>query len=369
MEWTINEFEKGGLKMIDLKCMIKSLRLAWLKIIFSENEGTWKNYLRHLFLGLGGLFFFSCNFNIKDYTISSLFYSEILTWWSESRENFASTKDWRNIIWNNKEIRINNSPIFYKNFFDSGIVLTSDLMFNLNSTESFSFIKSRVDKTNFLTWAGLRQAVPREFKNNTMPPISSPSFVINNNVFDITKKKSKHYYSLLINKKAQFPSAFNKLQSEFHFSIDSLQKVFMLPDKVALEPYVKAFQYKILNSILYTNTKLYKIGFSTCNKCTFCQLDFWNEFEQYWFSITKERICLSRKDIIVGIITRSCPLLNYLLIIAKLYLWECRRNQTFPNVMAFKFKVQLKYETELYIARTSNNVNFLKEKWAGFEYS
>ena len=382
---TINEFEKGGLKMIDLECMIKSLRLAWFKRIFSENEGTWKNYLRHLLLGLGGLFFFSCNFNIKDYTISSLFYSEILTWWSEFRENFASTKDWRNIIWNYKEIRINNSPIFYKNFFDSGIVLASDLMFNLNSTESFSFIKSRVDKTNFLTWAGLRQAVPREFKNNTMPRISSPSFVINNNVFDITKKKSKHYYSLLINKKAQFPSAFNKLQSEFHFSIDSLQKVFMLPHKVALEPYVKAFQYKILNSILYTNTKLYKIGFSTCNKCTFCQLDletlhhllyscphsktFWNEFEQYWFSITKERICLSRKDIIVGIITRSCPLLNYLLIIAKLYLWECRRNQTFPNVMAFKFKVQLKYETELYIACTSNNMNFLKEKWAAFEYS
>ena len=293
---------------------------------------------------------------------------------SEFRENFASTKDWRN-----KEIRINNSPIFYKNFFDSGILRTSDLFFNLNSTESFNIIKNRVEKTNFLTWAGIRHAVPRESKN-MMSPISSPSFVIDNNtcnnVFDITKKKSKHYYSLLINKKAQFPSAFNKLQGEFHFSIDSLQKVFMLPHKVALEPYVKAFQYKILNSILYTNTKLYKIGFSLCNKCTFCQSDletlhhllyscphsktFWNEFEQYWFSITKERICLTKKDIIVGIITRSFPLLNYLLIIAKLYL---------PNVMAFKLKVQLKHETELYIARTSDNMKFLREKWATFESS
>ena len=78
-------------------------------------------------------FFSNCNFDIKDYTFNSLFYSEILTWWSEFRENFASTKDWRNIIWNNKEIRINNSPIFYKNFFDSGIVLASDLLFNLRS--------------------------------------------------------------------------------------------------------------------------------------------------------------------------------------------------------------------------------------------
>ena len=207
-----------------------------------------------------------------------------------------------------------------------------------------------------------------------MPPISSPSCVINHNVFDVTKKKSKHYYSLFVNKKAQFPSAFNKLQGEFHFSIDSLQKVFMLPHKVALEPYVKAFQYKILNSILYTNTILHKIGFSICSKCTFCQSDLetlhhllyscphsktcWNEFEQYWFSITKERINLTKKDIIVGIITRLCPLLNYLLIIAKLYLWDSRRNRTLPNIMSFNSKVQLKYETELYIARTSNNILF-----------
>ena len=144
---TINEFQTGGLKMIDLE--FKSLRLAWLKRIFGENEGTWKNYLRHLLLSLGRLFFLNCNFDIKDYTINSLFYSEILAWWSEFRENFASTEDWRNILWNNKEIRINNSPIFYKDFFDSGIVRTSDLLLNLNSTETFNIIKNRVEKNKF----------------------------------------------------------------------------------------------------------------------------------------------------------------------------------------------------------------------------
>ena len=50
----MNEFEKGGLRMIHLECMIKSLRLAWLKGIY---EGAWKNYLRHLLVSLGGLFF------------------------------------------------------------------------------------------------------------------------------------------------------------------------------------------------------------------------------------------------------------------------------------------------------------------------
>ena len=95
---TMNEFDMGSLRMVDLECMIKSLHLAWFKRISSENEGTWKNYLRYLLVRLGGLFFLNCNFDIKDYTINSLFYSEIVTLWSEFRENFASTKDWCNII-------------------------------------------------------------------------------------------------------------------------------------------------------------------------------------------------------------------------------------------------------------------------------
>ena len=43
----INEYGEGGLKMIDLETMVKSLRLTWLKRIFNENDGTWKTYLEH----------------------------------------------------------------------------------------------------------------------------------------------------------------------------------------------------------------------------------------------------------------------------------------------------------------------------------
>ena len=43
----INEYGEGGLKMIDLDTMVESLRLAWLKRIFNENDGTWKRYLKH----------------------------------------------------------------------------------------------------------------------------------------------------------------------------------------------------------------------------------------------------------------------------------------------------------------------------------
>ena len=44
----INNYEGGGLKMVDIESMIKSLRLSWLKRIFGDNSGVWKSYLEYL---------------------------------------------------------------------------------------------------------------------------------------------------------------------------------------------------------------------------------------------------------------------------------------------------------------------------------
>ena len=51
----INNYEGGGLNMVDIESMIKSLRLSWLKRIFGENSGAWKNYLNYLLKETGGL--------------------------------------------------------------------------------------------------------------------------------------------------------------------------------------------------------------------------------------------------------------------------------------------------------------------------
>ena len=95
---TINTYEEGGLKMTDLDSMIKAFRLTWLKRVFSSNKGTWKSYLRYILKDYRGFLLFSCNYNIKDLSISSQFYKELIQWWSEFRDMFAEEKDWRYII-------------------------------------------------------------------------------------------------------------------------------------------------------------------------------------------------------------------------------------------------------------------------------
>ena len=51
----MNSYEDGGIKMIDIEILVKAVRLAWLKRIFSDNQSTRKFYLLHLLHNVGGL--------------------------------------------------------------------------------------------------------------------------------------------------------------------------------------------------------------------------------------------------------------------------------------------------------------------------
>ena len=76
----ISDYERGGLKMIDVDCMIRSLRLGWLQRVFNDSSATWKRYFLHLLEHVGGIFFLSCNFDVKDFNLPSPFYYELLQW-------------------------------------------------------------------------------------------------------------------------------------------------------------------------------------------------------------------------------------------------------------------------------------------------
>ena len=84
-----------------------------------------------------------------------------------------------------------------------------------------------------------------------------------------------------------------------------------------------------INRMLYTNEKLHKIGFISHKDCTFCKSEsetlthllyhcpfyiaFWKDFEAYWSLAKTEQIHLTLEDIIVGIMKKTMPLLNYFL--------------------------------------------------------
>ena len=159
-------------------------------------------------------------------------------------------------------------------------------MFNLDNIKSFNAINNIIEKANFLTWTGLRHAIPLEYTTFT----KNTYFTKGNEIFDIAEKKTKDYYSLIISNKAQLPNNAKNLKHDFGLSDEDLKIAYNLPHLTTQEPYVKSFQYKVLNSILYTNAKLFKIGYLQHDKCTFCKTEQEN-YVTFFFTVSTQMCC------------------------------------------------------------------------------
>jgi len=148
-----------------------------------------------------------------------------------------------------------------------------------------------------------------------------------------------------------------------------------------------SFQYKVLNSILYTNELLCKIGYISDPKCSFCyqttetishiffgcsfSTSFWNEIREKILNKLNSYVCLSSeyREIILGFLTGEMDLQNYIIILGKTYLWTCRCKETKPSFSHFERILLNKYQIEKYISLKSNNINLFKKKWRIFEES
>ena len=251
-------------------------------------------------------------------------------------------------------------------------------MFESDNKQSHDFYKQKGLKTDFLTWTGLRLSVPKELRScEPLPEIDLVNFKHNNIQFDVYRAKCKHFYKLLITAKAKLPNMSKKLISDFDIS-NSLEEIYSLPQTVASETYIWSFQYRVLNYILYTNTKLFKIGLSLNDKCTFCDSSkeelhhlffecshvqiFWKTFSSWWFELVKENITLTLKDIILGLTNRT-DIINYLIILGKLCIWECRKAGIYPDFNIFLKKVKNKFETEKYIANKTGTFASFRKRW------
>ena len=109
----------------------------------------------------GGLFFLKCNYDVKQTNILPIFYPELLSWWAKLREVADPDRGHEYILWNNKKILIKGKTVFYRHYFDNGVIFTKDLLYEKKNTESFRVMKKQgLTDSNFLGWTGLRQSVP-----------------------------------------------------------------------------------------------------------------------------------------------------------------------------------------------------------------
>ena len=109
-------------------------------------------------------------------------------------------------------------------------------------------------------------------KQSTQHPCSHLSDKINlnrdNSETDLSKVSSRLLYNALKKRKQVPPSAQKKMNEKFQVS---WKEIYSLPFVVTIETKIREFQYKILNNIVFTNEKLFRLKMIDSPLCVFCK--------------------------------------------------------------------------------------------------
>ena len=100
----------------------------------------------------------------------------------------------------------------------AGILLTNQMQFDKGSLESYSIATyAGLKQSNFLTWAGIRSAIPGHLKSldDNRRKTGLLEFCCGENLFNPLLCKSKQFYELLITKKGIVSRGFTKLKNDF----------------------------------------------------------------------------------------------------------------------------------------------------------
>ena len=57
-----------------------------------------------------------------------------------------------------------------KKLFEQDIIFIKDLLFELDTTNSFTIVSNKISKISYLIWAGLRHSVPTDLKESNCLP-------------------------------------------------------------------------------------------------------------------------------------------------------------------------------------------------------
>ena len=144
----------------------------------NKNKGQWKLFYFNKINNFGGKLLFESSLN-KDVVLTMFpkrnFLQDILLSWVNVINNDVCNIKYigKEIIWNNKNIKVNNKTFFYKNWFEKGIK-NIERIYDYRKKEFYHFEQLielyQIPPTDYLKYNQLVSYSPREWKlekNNT----------------------------------------------------------------------------------------------------------------------------------------------------------------------------------------------------------
>ena len=382
----------GGIKMINVKLFLSSLKTSWLRRLFRGKDSTpWIK-----------LFQLTVNSKLDRIVTLGPEYIKLLKQWTTNKFWLHTFDSWYNVlnnqifqskshlltspIWYNN--KISAEPLFFSDWYLKGIITVSDILDPRGTIMRCNQLQRlyNLDHVNFLSYLHVKLNALKFLKDNDPQDNDSLARPFIPNHIRIIFKSSKgvsDFYRCLISMEKNKHSSKKRWSTDLNTHINEQQwkYIYRTCFKTIQNNNLIWFQMKVLYRILGTKQYLQKVGLSDCSLClrcnnvsesilhSFCQCGqvklFWEAIEKYLVEKINFKIKFTDFIIICGypLHDQNNIPINTLIIVTKKYIFETSKSGSRLNISALKHKLCQIYTDECLLSKIGKMEEKFVKTW------
>ena len=305
------------------------------------------------------------------------FYKLMLQFFHELKFSYESDLGHDLVLFNNKDILIDNKTFFYKSWFKKGIFRVHDLLTERGTFFSHGEFTKRYNlNCHFLQYLQVVSAIPKRLLEKAKQKLDPKFTFSHDDTFfqlsstikdNLLKLKSKDYYWLFINKVNPELKTPKKWARDLQFNGIELSCYFKNLKSICKENNLRVFYFKFFQRIIVTRKELCLYGIECNSACVYCQepdsishtfihcrwsKEFFFEVIKWFIKHNGTSFSLSTTELLFGKLPNEFnpslpPLmlkkLNYVFLFAKYYIYTNKVNSKDLSLEEFIKKLEIKY--------------------------
>ena len=380
------EYEKGGLNMINIENFIAYLKMSWVKKLIFD-AAKWQSIIGTE-VDISNVIKFGPVYALQKLEKSkNMFWKDVMKSWKRliccfEKSNYDKVIA-NSVLWYNENIKVNRKTLYLKVWCENKIYTVNSLLDEDGKIIDYNQFKKQYKvKTNFLEFFGVRQALKKlmnvygikQFVKTQEPiiPLHIAPFIYN-------RKNKKKLYQIF-NSSEEKPTGQKRWDKQFVISHEEWSRINKNAFYITKDTKLQWLQYRINHKILATNSLLSKMKVINNDLCTFCAKEketiehvlydcknvtlFFNNVQSWFMDNFSLRIVVDKKTFLLGCSDiEMINLINYH-IKHFIYCCKCRgKPLMLNNFVATWTNV---YKVERHLAYKNNYVEKFERKWTVF---
>lgn len=383
----VQNYDSGGLRMVEVSAFIKSLKASWLKRLYwSKANLTWADYVKSMWPPIEKLICFGSdrlNDESRKGDFKNRFWNDVLGSWAYfcASVKLEPSQLLTETLWFSDHTKYRTSIV--KAWDEKGLRFIADLYDkNTGLLRDCNALRSTFKvKLTFLCHSSLVKSIQGTLPDqsqakNVMLPIIPYKVTLLAQRCNISQK----VYNVLVKNKNKKKSQTTSTESKWMRDIGTLGELSIREVRTATRStYLQAFHYRLTNRIIATNTFLHRIGVSESPLCSFCKSENETLIHILWECTTTQRyikeiaaqlrlkfntsFVFTAKSWVFPCSLKAGALFTLITTIGKLVIFKAKYNEEIPNFHHFLslLKIEARNE-ELFAIKTKTKDSFL-HKW------